>query len=132
MSPHVIRTLPSGSVLWDEINLQKDRKTALVVNGAALVVMIAMGFGMNFIVPISTLFNLENGVPPVLVRMLVFMAAYIAYIVLHELTHAVVMRFYGAGKLCFGFTGLYAYAGSKEDYFDKACYRVIALAPLVL
>ncbi len=132
MSPHVIRTLPSGSVLRDEINLQKDRKTALVVNGAALVVMIAMGFGMNFIVPISTLFNLENGVPPVLVRMLVFMAAYIAYIVLHELTHAVVMRFYGAGKLCFGFTGLYAYAGSKEDYFDKACYRVIALAPLVL
>ena len=132
MKPHVIQTLPAGYVLRDEINLQKDKKTALVVNGAALVVMIAMGFGMNFVVSISKMFNLENGFLPVLVRMLVFLAAYIAYILLHELTHAAVMRFYGAGKLCFGFTGLYAYAGSKQDYFDKYCYRIIALAPLVV
>ena len=132
MSVHVIQTLPSGSVELDEINLQKDRKTALVVNAAALVVMIAMGFGMNFAVPVSTLFDVERGAMPILIRLLVMGAAYLAYIVLHELTHAAVMRLYGAGKLCFGFSGMYAWAGSKEDFFDKACYRVIALAPLAV
>lgn len=132
MKPHVIQTLPPGYILRDEINLQKDKKTALVVNGAALVIMIAMGFGMNFVVPISQMFGLENGTLPVFVRMLVLVAGYLAYIVLHELTHAAVMRCYGAGKLCFGFTGVYAYAGSKEDYFDKYSYRIIALAPLVV
>ena len=55
-----------------------------------------------------------------------------AYIVLHELTHAVVMKAVGGGKVNFGFTGLYAFAGSREDYFDKTAYRCIALAPLVL
>ncbi len=51
--------------------------------------------------------------------------------VLHELTHAVVMKAVGAKKVIFGFTGMYAFAGSKEDYFDKISYRCIALAPLV-
>ena len=32
----------------------------------------------------------------------------------------------------FGFTGLYAFAGSREDYFDKIAYRLIALAPLIV
>ena len=129
---HVIRALPEDFVKLDEINLQRDRRTALVVNAAALVVMIAMGFGMNFAVPVSTLFDVENGAMPIIVRLLVMCAAYLAYIVLHELTHAAVMRLFGAGKLCFGFTGLYAYAGSRDDWFDKYSYRVIALAPLVV
>ena len=132
MSAHVIRELPPDFIRLDVIDLRKDRKTALVVNGAALVVMIAMGFGMNFVVPISTMFDIERGAVPMLVRLLVMAAGYLAYIVLHEATHALVMRAFGAGRMCFGFTGLYAYAGSREDYFDKACYRIIALAPLVV
>ncbi len=132
MSVHVTQTLPPDYMVRDEINLQRDKKTALVVNGAALVIMIAMGFGMNFAVPISEMFGMDKGVLPVLVRCLVLIAAYIAYIVLHELTHASVMRLFGAGKMCFGFTGMYAYAGSKEDYFDLFAYRLIALAPLVV
>ena len=47
-------------------------------------------------------------------------------------SHAAVMRAFGAKKLRFGFTGLYAYAGSEEDYFAKRPYRQIALAPLVV
>lgn len=132
MAVHVTRSLPEGMVVRDEINLQKDRRTALVVNAAALVVMIAMGFGMNFVIPVSEMFGVEEGLTSSLVHALALLASYIAYIVLHELTHAAVMRLFGAGKLCFGFTGLYAYAGSREDYFDKSSYRLIALAPLVV
>ena len=65
-------------------------------------------------------------------RLLTLLAAYIAYIVLHELTHAAAMRFFGGGKVRFGFTGMYAYAGSETDYFDRFAYRIIALAPLVV
>ena len=132
MAGHVTQQLPPNSVKLDEINLQKDRRTALIVNGAALVVMIAMGFGMNLIVPVSEMFSLDGGWVPVTVRMLILAAGYLAYIVLHELTHAAVMRLFGATRVIFGFTGIYAYAGSRKDYFDKACYRIIALAPLVL
>ena len=59
-------------------------------------------------------------------------AGFIIYMVLHEATHAIVMKAVGAKKVIFGFTGMYAFAGSKEDYFDKSSYRLIALAPVVV
>ena len=40
------------------------------------------------------------------------------------------MKGFGAKKVKFGFTGLYAYAGSN-DYFYKKPYITIALAPVV-
>ncbi len=132
MAVHVIRELPPGCVEIDRIDLQHDRRTAMVVNAAALVVMIAMGFGMNFVIPVAEMFDVENGWIPVVVRLLVMTAGYLAYIVLHELTHAAVMRLFGAGKMCFGFSGLYAYASSKEDWFDKLSYILVALAPLII
>ncbi|MGX8688621.1 MAG: DUF3267 domain-containing protein, partial [bacterium] len=49
-----------------------------------------------------------------------------------ELTHAAVMKAVGGKEVKFGFTGLYAFAGSTVDYFDKSSYRCIALAPLIL
>ena len=41
------------------------------------------------------------------------------------------MKLFGAQKVRFGFTGLYAFAGSSE-YFKKGAYIVVALAPLVV
>ena len=41
------------------------------------------------------------------------------------------MKCFGAVKVKYGFTGLYAYAGS-ESYFYKIPYIIIALAPVVL
>ena len=57
---------------------------------------------------------------------------YIAYIILHGLTHGAAMQLLGGIKVQFGFTGLYAYAGSESDYFGKIAYRIIALAPLTV
>ena len=50
--------------------------------------------------------------------------------VLHEAVHGIFMKGFGAKKVKFGFTGLYAYAGS-QDYFYKKPYLTIALAPVV-
>ena len=41
------------------------------------------------------------------------------------------MKIYGAGKVKFGFKGLYAYAGCRE-FFYKPPYLFIAIAPVLI
>ncbi|HIQ59454.1 MAG TPA: DUF3267 domain-containing protein [Candidatus Merdivicinus intestinavium] len=123
-------TLPEGYCEILNLNLQKDKKTALLVNGLALLIMAAMLIPVLFLVPVGPLFDLSD---PVLyfLRWGVLLAGAAAYIILHEWTHGFAMGRYGKSRVQYGFTGLYAYAGSA-DYFPKRAYIVIALAPLVL
>jgi hypothetical protein len=51
--------------------------------------------------------------------------------VLHELVHGIFMKHYSGVKPKYGFTLLYAYAGSTA-YFNKKSYIIIALAPVVI
>ena len=64
-------------------------------------------------------------------KLLALAVGSVAYIVLHELTHAVCMKHYSKEKVRFGFTGMYAFAGSDAYYYKKP-YLVIALAPVVV
>lgn len=122
--------LPEGYCEILRLNLQKDKKTALLVNGLALLIMAAMLIPVLFLVPAAPLFDLSD---PLLyfLRWGVLLAGAIAYIILHEWTHGFAMGRYGTSRIKYGFTGLYAYAGSG-DYFPKRAYIVIALSPLVL
>ena len=52
-------------------------------------------------------------------------------IFLHEFVHGIIIKRYSGKKADYGFTGMYAYAGSKAC-FNKKNYLVIALAPVVL
>lgn len=122
--------LPDGYEEKLQMNLQKDKKTAMKINIWAFVLTFLLILAGNFIVPIYVFVEADTTLEFAL-RIGVLLLAYLAYIILHELTHAIVMRAVGGGKVKFGFTGLYAYAGSTEDYFDKSSYRCIALAPLV-
>lgn len=122
--------LPAGYRKVLRIDLQKDRKTALKVNlGAAATAVILIAAGC-FIVPVKELLSIEPA-GAYFVRFGALLAGSVAYIVLHELTHAVFMKASGGGKVRFGFTGIYAFAGSTGDYFEKRAYRVIALMPLL-
>ncbi len=126
-----VKALPGGFREILRIDLQNDRKTALFVNLLGAAVMIAVLALGHLIVPVTAVLkDLDTGAYGI--RVLVMLAAYAGYLVLHELTHAAVMRAVGGGKVRFGFTGMYAYAGSTEDYFDKTAYRCIALAPLLV
>ena len=129
---HCIQNLPGGYRECLRVDLQTDKKAALAVNGAAAALMAALVLLGFFLVPIREMFSLEDGVGIYILRFAVMLFGMAAYFVLHELTHAAAMKLCGAGKLRFGFTGLYAFAGSEGDYFDKRAYRLIALAPLVL
>lgn len=127
------RSLPEGYQETLQINLQKDKKTSLRVNlGGALAMVIVFLLG-HFIVPVTefkALMDLEGGA--FFLRFGALLAGYVAYIVLHELTHAAAMKAVGGGRVVFGFTGVYAFAGSHEDYFDKNAYHLVALSPLVV
>ncbi len=132
MTTHTVQTLPENYREILHMDLQKDKKAALWVNGLGLVLTLVFGVLFHLIVPITFFFDMEAGAGVYFVRLLVLAAGYIVYIILHELTHAAAMRFFGGGKVRFGFTGMYAFAGSETDYFDRFAYRIIALAPLVV
>ncbi len=113
------------------VDLQKNSKLKLLVNGIALIIAIAMVVPMIFYIPISATFDAKNQLGQFFLKLGVTLISYIAYIILHELVHGVAMKICGTKKVKYGFTGLYAFAGSN-DYYDKSGYIFIALAPVVL
>ena len=74
---------------------------------------------------------MSQGYGAYFLRFGVLMAAIVVYMVLHELVHGITMKMCGTKKIKYGFTGVYAFAGSN-DYYDKRSYIVIALAPIVV
>ncbi len=124
-------TLPEHYEELLSIDLQRDKKMALVVNGLSLVIMgVLAGVGAA-LVPLSTLFSVEMGLGAYLLRMAALLVGIPVYLVLHELVHGVFIRLFSGRKVSYGFTGLYAYAGS-DAYFGKVHYIIIALAPIVV
>lgn len=66
-----------------------------------------------------------------LLKLLAAFAGSAAYIVLHEAVHGVLMWLISRKKPNFGFSLMYAYAGSPV-YFGKIAYLLIAIAPVAL
>ena len=129
---HVIQELPEGYEEKLKIDLQNDKKTMLIINISANVAMVLMLVLMHFIVPFTSYIDLEGSLLIYFLKIFLILAAYGAYLILHEATHGIVMKLFGAKEVKFGFTGLYAYAGSSADYFDKLSYYCVALAPLTV
>lgn len=124
-------TLPDGYAGLCSIDLQKDKRLALLINGLALLIALPLVFLGNRIVLLRTLFSMDDGFGFYFLRLGMLTAGYAAYVVLHELVHGVCMKCFSGASVRYGFTGLYAYAGS-EAYFTKKSYFVIALAPVAV
>lgn len=122
--------LPEGYKEILHIDLQKDKKLMLIVNGIAVLIMVLMFAVAAFAVPFTTLFDFEQP-SEMMYKMGVLCVGSIAYIILHEAVHGIFMRRYCTAKVKFGFTGMYAYAGS-EGYYCRKHYITIALAPIVI
>jgi len=118
--------LPQGYKELEQVDLQKDKKLAFIVNGMGVIIMIAAFFIGHAIVPFTEFYRMDGIVP-----LLAVCIGTIFYMVLHELVHGIFMLYYSKKKPFYGFTGMYAYAGSK-CYFNKKSYIVIALAPIVI
>ncbi len=124
-------TLPEGYKEIYSVDLQKDKKAALLVNVIGVIIMLVMGVPMHFVVPVTKLFDMSAGLGAYFLRFGALIVLMVAYMILHELVHGVAMKLCGTKKVKYGFTGMYAFAGS-EDYYSKKPYIFIALAPVVL
>ena len=126
-----MHALPEGYEQIFSVDLQKNKKTALLVNLWSIAIALAMVIPMHFNLSILTLFDMSRGIGAYLLRFAIFLVFLIAYLIIHELVHGAAMKFFGTEKVKYGFTGLYAFAGS-EDYYDKKSYIIIALAPVAV
>lgn len=125
-----IEILPEGYEEIYSIDLQKNKKLAVLVNALSFLILLLMAIPMNYFVPFSSLFDMKNGLGQYVIRLLSLMGLMILYLVLHELVHGIAMKICGTKKVKYGYTGLYAFAGS-DDYYSKKPYIFIALAPVV-
>lgn len=126
-----VSDLPRGYGELFSIDLQKDPKLALRVNLLALIITAVLGVPMHFYIPITTLFDMSGGLGGYALRFGVLAVLMVLYLILHELVHGAAMKLCGTKKVRYGFTGMYAFAGS-DDYYYKRPYLFIALAPVVL
>lgn len=124
-------TLPENYTEIFYMDLQKDKKLMLLVNGLGLAIMAAMGIIAHLFIPITTFFDMNDGIVIYLLRLVALLLGMVLYIVLHELVHGIFMKRFSGIKPHYGFTLMYAYAGSTA-YFNKKHYIIIALAPIVV
>lgn len=134
---HFEAELPEGYVQAKVVDA-KSKKVAIVFNVVAFIIMAAV-----FVV----LWLIVFGVQPIdgvlkqlavaelwqtLVRFAVFIVAYVAYIVLHEITHGIAYKALTKQKLTFGLTLSVAYCGVPNIYVYRTCALVALLAPFVV
>ncbi len=125
-------SLPEGYSEIRKIDLMKNKKEALLVNGLALIIAAVMILIANVFMPLTKEFarivRNESGevfIFPLIIPALIF------YLLAHEAVHGIFMKKFSGIRAKYGFNGLYAYAGS-EAFFNKKHYMIIALAPVVL
>lgn len=126
--------LPAGYVERYRLELQKDKKKAVLINLLALLIALPLLVLGHFLVPATSMFPFTDDMellPGILGKWVLAMLCIIVYIILHELVHGICMKAFGCPKVRYGFSLLYAYAGS-EAYFRKRPYLIIALAPVVV
>ncbi|MBQ7837948.1 MAG: DUF3267 domain-containing protein [Clostridia bacterium] len=124
-------TLPENYTKLLDIDLQKNKKLALLVNLLGLAIIAVMVVAAHIFNPVSMIFDMSEGLGVYFARFAVIAIGAVAYILLHEIVHGICMKHFSGMKPTYGFTGLYAYAGSKA-YFNKRDYIIITLAPIVV
>lgn len=125
------KTLPENYTKLLDIDLQKNKKLALLVNALGFTITAVMIALANWFKPFSLMFDMSEGIGKYIARFAAVAVGAVAYIILHELVHGIFMKRFSGMKPNYGFTGLYAYAGSKA-YFSKRDYIIIALAPIIV
>ena len=120
--------VPEGYREVRRVDLMRNRKEAMLINVIALGItslLIALGFVLC--PPFS---EFRFGIHTVL-GIITMLVGTILYMILHEVIHGVFMKAFSGVKPHYGFTGLYAYAGS-DALFCRRHYLVIAFAPVVI
>lgn len=124
--------LPANYKLIRETDPAKDKKMVLWMNLTALAIATLM---VTAALVLRTIGEEKSGSVNIFINLVpaaLMIAGAIAYVFLHEAVHGFFIERFSKTKAKYGFTGLFAYAGSDTAYFDRRSYVVIALAPIVL
>lgn len=119
--------LPSNYV-EDKVIDAKSTRFGIYMNIVALVLMILVLVPFYFL----KMKDVEVDNNQILLALVVFLAAYVAYIVAHELTHGVAYKLLTKQKLTFGFSWSCAYCGVPNGYVNKKTALISLLAPFVV
>jgi len=131
------RDLPAlHSEIWG-LDLATNRTAALVLNLAALPVLIFVGW---IFVSVASLLRpglvlrmyLFRITPNPYALMIVILVFIVAVMTLHEAIHGAFFWLFTRSKPVFGMNLLFAYAGTPDWYIPRNQYVIIGLAPLVL
>ncbi|WP_042225217.1 DUF3267 domain-containing protein [Oceanobacillus manasiensis] len=112
----------SKSLNWEEIKIPK------IINIVTIGLIVISTLIVQYSVPLHELFDLIKQNP---LLILAFPLTAFVYIVLHELTHGILMRYYSGVSPQYGFSGLFIFAKS-EAVFNKYAYIIITLAPMIV
>ena len=118
--------LPEGYSQKFIIDLKDNKRHFWIVNGLSIGIMVLLLVLFFLLMWFGVLEVNHVGLLP---QLLVLAVGEVAYIPLHELLHGIFMRRYSGKRANYGFTLVYAYAGSA-CYFTRRDHRVITLAPV--
>ena len=112
-------TLPDGYAGLCSIDLQKDKRLALLINGLALLIALPLVFLGNRIVPLRTLFSMDDGFGFYFLRLGMLTAGYAAYVVLHELVHGVCMKYFSGAPVRYRAVSV---CGQRSLFYKEALF----------
>lgn len=132
----VKNNLPEEYEEIKQINLVNDKKTALLVNAMSFVIMLVMiliggvAYGYDNLKEMLLLTD-KSKLNPFVIHISIVILMCVAYLILHEAVHALVMKLCSKGaKVKLGLNMHYSYAGS-DAYYNKVSYEIISAAPLL-
>lgn len=132
LSLNTVQVLPDHYKEICSIDLQKNKREAVIVNVIAGIITLAMYIIMELRISLFTWIDAMAEKGLLVHALAALLLVTVIYVILHEFTHGVAMKCMGGRQVKYGFTGMYAFAGSSEDYFPKQRYICIALAPVIL
>ncbi len=124
--------LPAGYRLLEDVDLQKDRGAAGIVCLLSVAIGVACYCFGRLRASLGETFSFSGGFSAFAVKFGCMLTCMFLYLMLHEWTHGVCIRFLGGVKPKYGYAGIYLYAGTERVWFDRKSYIVIALAPVVV
>ena len=119
-----MKELPGGFRQVRNISILQSRGMA-VLSFALIAVMVLLGF---MLCPKGE--SVVEGFQ-IVAYVITLLAGVVIYMMLHEVIHGILMRFYSGARVHYRFRGVYASAGC-DGYFTKGQYVRIALAPVAI
>lgn len=128
------RVLPSGYVEVYSIDAKK--KSTVILMNVALILVFAVSFFLMMLPLLDKNFEARQMIDPekmpIWLSVLVTVAVYLGYIVLHELTHGIAYKGMTGEPLTYGITLAVAYCGVPHIYVSRKVALIASAAPLVV